>query len=262
MDIKILVATHKNYWMPEDVVYLPLHVGREGKNDLGYVGDNTGDNISTKNSMYCELTGMYWAWKNLKCDYIGLCHYRRYFCFPSVSGNPDSRKENVFQKEKYEQLLKNNDIILPFKSKVSKKTVKEQYCASHYGRDLEVTRDVVGELYPEYIDSFDSFMSNRKMFFFNMFVMNKKLFDEYCTWLFAILFEVEKRTDISNYDTYQSRVYGFLSERLFNVWVAHKKLKAAYAMVENIEETNNHIYLHRLIRNLKYRVIEKLEELI
>ena len=49
MDLKVLVATHKKYWMPEDACYLPLHVGREGKNDLGYVGDNTGDNISNKN---------------------------------------------------------------------------------------------------------------------------------------------------------------------------------------------------------------------
>ena len=71
MDIKILVAAHKKYWMPDDDVYLPIHVGREGKEDLGYLGDNTGDNISSKNANYCELTGLYWAWKNLKCDYIG-----------------------------------------------------------------------------------------------------------------------------------------------------------------------------------------------
>lgn len=50
MNIKILVATHKKYWMPEDSVYMPIHVGREGKEDLGYIGDNTGDNISLKKS--------------------------------------------------------------------------------------------------------------------------------------------------------------------------------------------------------------------
>lgn len=38
---------------------------------MGYIGDNTGDNISLRNPNYCELTGLYWAWKNLKCDYIG-----------------------------------------------------------------------------------------------------------------------------------------------------------------------------------------------
>ena len=79
MDIKILIATHKEYWMPRDEVYLPIHVGKENKQELGYIGDNTGCNISIKNPNYCELTAIYWAWKNLKVDYIGLVHYRRYF---------------------------------------------------------------------------------------------------------------------------------------------------------------------------------------
>ena len=77
MDIKIIVATHKKYWMPSDDIYLPVHVGKKGKTDLGYQGDDTGDNISDKNTNYCELTGLYWAWKNLKADYKGLAHYRR-----------------------------------------------------------------------------------------------------------------------------------------------------------------------------------------
>ena len=55
MNIKILVVTHKQYWMPEDSVYMPIHVGREGKADIGYTGDHTGDNISSKNANYCEL---------------------------------------------------------------------------------------------------------------------------------------------------------------------------------------------------------------
>ena len=52
-DIALIVATHKKYWMPGDEMYIPLHVGREGKDDLGYIGDNIGDNISTKNANYC-----------------------------------------------------------------------------------------------------------------------------------------------------------------------------------------------------------------
>ena len=86
MNIKIIVATHKKYWMPSDPVYFPIHVGAEGKKDpmghpldLGYIKDNTGENISDKNKNYCELTGLYWAWKNLNADYIGLAHYRRHF---------------------------------------------------------------------------------------------------------------------------------------------------------------------------------------
>ena len=78
-NIKIIVATHKEYQMPSDNIYLPLQVGAEGKKDLGYQKDNTGDNISKKNPFFCELTGLYWAWKNLDADYIGLAHYRIHF---------------------------------------------------------------------------------------------------------------------------------------------------------------------------------------
>ena len=78
-NIKIIVATHKEYNMPSDDIYLPVQVGAEGKKDLGYQKDNIGNNISKKNPFFCELTGLYWAWKNLKADYIGLAHYRRHF---------------------------------------------------------------------------------------------------------------------------------------------------------------------------------------
>ena len=56
MDIKILVATHKKYDMPSEDIYLPIHVGREGKEDLGYQGDNQGENISLKNSNYKKIS--------------------------------------------------------------------------------------------------------------------------------------------------------------------------------------------------------------
>ena len=85
MDVKVIIATHKKYDMPKDEMYVPLHVGREGKDDLGYVGDNTGDNISIKNPKFCELTGLYWAWKNLDAEYLGLAHYRRHFTLKKKS---------------------------------------------------------------------------------------------------------------------------------------------------------------------------------
>ena len=53
-NIKVIIATHKKYEMPTDTMYLPLHVGAEGKEDLGYAKDNTGDNISEKNPYFCE----------------------------------------------------------------------------------------------------------------------------------------------------------------------------------------------------------------
>ena len=79
MSIKIFTITHKAFTPPKDSTYIPLHVGRANAEDLGFLGDDTGDSISKLNPYYCELTGMYWIWKNYhEADYIGICHYRRY----------------------------------------------------------------------------------------------------------------------------------------------------------------------------------------
>ena len=89
MKVKILVACHKKDVMATQYPYEPIHVGKDLHLDidLGIITDNTGDNISNKNASYCELTAMYWAWKNLKdVDVIGLCHYRRYFSFSNAEG--------------------------------------------------------------------------------------------------------------------------------------------------------------------------------
>ena len=225
MDIKILVATHKQYWMPEDKIYLPIHVGRVEKADLGYLGDDTGDNISAKNANYCELTGLYWAWKNLKCDYIGLCHYRRYFAHAVSGSDMEKKKLAILQRTDYEKLLKQYDVILPKQRNYFIETVRSQYEHAHNKNDLALTEQIVAELYPEYSEAFCKVMGGTKLHIFNMFVMKKEKFDEYCQWLFTILFELEKRIDISSYSQYEARVFGFLSERLLNVWLEKQKLK-------------------------------------
>lgn len=224
MDIKILVATHKQYWMPEDKIYLPIHVGRAIKADLGYLGDDTGENISDKNANYCELTGLYWAWKNLKCDYIGLCHYRRYFTHAVSSSDVEKKKLAILQQADYEKLFQQYDVILPKQRNYFIETVRSQYEHAHNKNDLALTEQILAEFYPEYSEAFSKVMGRTKLHIFNMFVMRKEKFDEYCQWLFAILFELEKRIDISNYNQYEARVFGFLSERLFNVWLEKQAL--------------------------------------
>lgn len=238
MDIKILIATHKKYWMPDDNVYLPLHVGREGKTDLGYLGDNTGENISSKNANYCELTGLYWAWKNLHCNYIGLCHYRRYFSKRKYYANLKSKKKSIFNELDYENLLKNNDVILPKKRNYYIETVRSQYEHAHNKKDLDEVEKIISEKYPEYICAFEKVMNRKKLYIFNMFAMKKELFDEYCQWLFNILFALETRIDITGYNQYDARVYGFLSERLFNVWLEKKNLKIIEVPVVFMEKQN------------------------
>lgn len=224
--------------MPVDEVYLPIHVGREGKDDLGYTGDNTGDNISVKNPNYCELTGLYWAWKNLYCEYIGLCHYRRYFAHKAKSNSLEDKKQSILTKKDYEQLLQQYDVILPKKRNYYIETVRSQYEHAHNKRDLDEVENIIRQQYPSYIEAFEKVMNSRKLYIYNMFVMDKFLFDKYCIWLFDILFTLEKRIDIANYDKYNARVFGFLSERLFNVWLEKQNLNVKTINVVFLEKIN------------------------
>ncbi|MBD8975118.1 DUF4422 domain-containing protein [Veillonella magna] len=234
MDVKILVATHKPYWMPSDSVYMPIHVGREGKTDIGFTGDNTGDNISTKNPYFCELTGLYWAWKNLNCEYIGLCHYRRYF-----STGKGLKKERIMSRFDYERLLSVYDVIVPAKRNYYIETVRSQYEHAHNKRDLDEVQQIVHEKYPMYDRAFETVMKRRRLHILNMFAMKKELFNQYCEWLFDILFTLEKRIDISDYTPYEARVFGFLSERLFNVWLEyHSTLAVKEVPVVFLEKRN------------------------
>jgi hypothetical protein len=216
MDIKIIVATHKPYWMPEDEVYLPVHVGHFGKEDIGYTADDTGIQISEKNKNYCELTGLYWAWKNLPSEYLGLAHYRRHF---AKRGFLTEKKARVFSKKDFENALAKADVLLPRPRNYYIETNYDQYVHAHHKEDLDRTLDILTERYPEYVPAFERSMKRTTGHRFNMFVMKRSLADQYCQWLFDILFELEKRLDISSYNDYDARVYGFVAERLLDVWL-------------------------------------------
>lgn len=237
MNIKILVATHKKYWMPNDDVYLPIHVGKKGNQDLGYIGDNTGDNISLKNPNYCELTAVYWAWKNLKADYIGLVHYRRYFTNHNFR-DCEKKKQDILTKTDFENILNDVDIIVPDKRKYYIETIRSHYNHSYYEKDLNETEKIVKELYPEYEKAFIKVMNRTWAHMFNMFVMRRDYFDEYCKWLFTILFELEKRIDISNYTVMEARVFGFISELLLDVWLETKQIRYKEVNVSFMEKQN------------------------
>lgn len=237
MDIKIIVASHKKYWMPADDIYLPLHVGKEGKADIGFIGDNTGDNISNKNANYCELTGLYWAWKNLPAEYIGLCHYRRYF----TRSNPCScskKKQVILTKAEWEELINEHPIIVPDKRKYYIETNRSHYNHSHYAKDLDMAEKIIQEKYPQYSEAFSKVMERTWAHMFNMFVMRRDYFDEYCNWLFDVLQELEKRTDITDYDVVEARIYGYISELLLDVWLETNKLEYYEQNVAFLEPQN------------------------
>lgn len=214
MNIKILVATHKQYWMPEDSVYMPIHVGREGKEDLGYIGDNTGDNISLKNPNYCELTALYWAWKNLDADYIGLCHYRRYFMSKNNPFFVQGDIKDILSYAEYKHILSKTDIIVSQKRHYYIETMWNQYIHAHNEQDLIELETIIRNQYPGYYNAFENLKTRKWAHMFNMFVMKRDKYDAYCEWLFSVLFSLESKLEFI-----EPRLFGFLSERLLDVWL-------------------------------------------
>ena len=237
MDIKIIIAVHKPYWMPEDRVYVPLHVGRKGKQDIGFTGDDTGDNISGKNATFCELTGLYWAWKNLPAEYVGLVHYRRYFT-RKERRSVDSRKEEILSGKDWENLLSDSPVVVAGKRKYYIETNRSHYNHAHPRESLDLTELIIKEQYPEYANAFTMVMNRTWAHMFNMFVMRRDLFDAYCSWMFSVLFELEKRLDISSFDAYNRRVFGFVSERLLDVWLEKNQIPCKEQNVSFLEKQN------------------------
>ena len=221
--VKLYVVSHS----PEDIqkirqddIYTPLFVGRCGNDNLSFVSDDSGDNISNKNKDYCELTGLYWMWKNSDSDIMGLCHYRRYF----------KNNGHILEKDEILTFLSHYDIILPKKIELIKGSIYETYKESYLLDVLDMTRVIIKDYSPEYLESFDEVMNGSSFSNFNMFVMDKKLLNEYCEWIFPILNKLELNINLKKLP----RVLGLIAESIFNVWVLQNKLKVKELNVEYV----------------------------
>lgn len=204
-------------------MYLPLHVGREGKDPIGFTGDNTGDNISIRNPMFCELTGLYWAWKNLDTDILGLVHYRRLFTLKHSVRNAQDEKElqQVLTEKQARKLLKRYKVLVPKKRNYYIETLESHYRHTHDIRQMETARKLIAQMYPEYLGSFDRVMAQKGGYMFNMFLAPKKLMDGYCQWLFAILFPLVDEIGDEGMTAFEKRYPGRVSEILWNVYLDH-----------------------------------------
>lgn len=233
MDINIGVITHKNIKLQMPEGYNVIAVGPNQdtivQENPTYLSDNMGQNIAYKNKNYSELTGLYYLYRNISGEIKGLVHYRRFFS-SQYFDSPVSKKE-------LDEIFDDYDIILPKKWSLSEylKKTNVKYTvdvneANHYGKvhsafDLMLVFDAIVNLYPDYEHDFIDVLGSDQEYLYNMFITKSKLFDAYSEWLFSILFYVEKNKSLANYSAYQSRIYGFLSERLLNVWVRHNGLR-------------------------------------
>jgi len=243
-DIKLWVVTHKE----KNIAYPDRTYIKVGNGDsvCDMITDATGDNIAEKNKNYCELTAVYWIWKNTSCDIVGIEHYRRIFGFNLW----DAKNYFILRPRKIEKLLKKYDLICPKKFKF-KDTLLNRYRQNFDETDFDIIRNIITEKYPEYTQSFDEVMNSNIGTMCNMMICDKKLFDSYCEWLFGILFESEKFIDPSNRDAYRARVFGFLSERLLNIWLVKNKFKVKYVTVVRTDEGRFKGLIGVLINKLK-----------
>jgi hypothetical protein len=216
-------------------MYLPLHVGKAGKDlELGFQGDNTGDNISEKNPTFCELTGLYWAWKNLDSDYIGLSHYRRYFRGKSEKDKWDC----ILTTAQAEALLQKSPVVLPKKRRYYIETAYNQYVHAHPAEPLDLALKLAADQGENYAHVVEAMKQRSWTHIYNMFLRRRDIFDGYCTWLFDILFQLEERIDISGYSQYDRRVFGFVSERLLDVYLEANGISYLEVPVMFMEKQN------------------------
>lgn len=240
--VKILVAQHKEAEVFQDETYMPIHVGKAiSKIDLGIIGDDTGDNISSLNPYYCELTAQYWAWKNLhNVEYIGLCHYRRYF-------------KTKFSEKNIEREMSDCDIILA-RRLVFRNNILTWYSTGLTPEDISVFHLYMNDLYRNDKDTYENFYFRRNWLNpANMFICKKKIFDEFCKWQFGILEDLQSIIPLSPY-TRGRRLMGYLGESLLPFYAYIKKLRVKeiplVPMIGDEKELFNQSFITKIKNNL------------
>ncbi len=244
--IKILVCYHKADRFLKSDILVPIHVGRavaspEVKEALdGIIGDDTGDNISSKNISFCEITAIYWAWKNRAAlnnpEYVGLAHYRRLYTLNKTRNITQKAATKDFYNHFEEEYVKNpaplenffrsHDIVIAHSNPSQLGTLKSYYAQCHIPEDIERALNILKVRYPQQAALADEIASRTYFHPFNMTVIKWELFEEYCRFPFGVIFDFEKTRDLAEYDLYQRRVDGFIAERLTSIFLTSSAPRA------------------------------------
>lgn len=264
--IKIFCAYHKDAPIIKNEIIEPIQVGRELSDSVisEIIGDNTNDNISYKNNIYCELTATYWAWKNSQANYIGLAHYRRFFSFEKTSmiksnskkskyflsllantfgvglkKNPTdtsmlesitdfsvfSNKANSFCKLLLTAITDKEYAIIALKPIFVSMSIKNFFSIKLGDFHIELLKKIVRERHSNYSDSLDIILKGNLLYPANMVVMERSVFDEYCSFLFDVL---DNHIDYCQKENYYynpfkerafSRFSGYLGEIVTSVFI-------------------------------------------
>lgn len=225
--ITVGVAAHRPYRMPADPAYLPLHVGAALHPDAcpGFQPDDEGDSVSGRNPSWCELTGLWWLWRNCGAAHKGLVHYRR------LLGSPDPRRRRA--KDPLDRVATGGEllsalgeapVVLPRRRSYYIETVYSHYAHTFDAGQLDACREVLSELHPGALPSWDRHMGSRTAHICNMLVARAEVFDAWCAWLFPVLEGLEGRVDSSGMTPFEARWPGRVAERLLDPWLESEGL--------------------------------------
>lgn len=201
---------------------IPLQVGAALTGmRLGCQTDDTGENISAENRNFCEITGLYWIWKNTAGQtYAGLIHYRRRLRWDetSVRYMIDRELDAV--------------IILP---QFSPQPVNEYFLRFICRHDWQFMKEAVLRYDNTYVDIFERYEQGHFFIPCNMAVFKRSWFDQYCEFAFAVAAEVDNRYKKMQV-VRQDRYMGYLFENLLSLFLIryHREMKVAYSDMEFI----------------------------
>ncbi|MBS4462094.1 MULTISPECIES: DUF4422 domain-containing protein [unclassified Facklamia] len=253
MKINILIATHRQVNLPKLQGYLLVQCGSKinDKIKTEYQRDDDGENISELNPYYSELTGLYWAWKNLETDILGLVHYRRFFV---KNKSAKELLDRVLDADSIVKLLESKDIVVPKKTNYYIETLESHYSNTLNDSHIDVLRNIIMTNYPSDIHVFNEVMQQTGGYMYNMFIANKKISDEYCEWLFPILDDAYKIIGNKGMTEFEKRYVGRLSELLFNVWLK----KTGYSIIEAPYKYEGKInWVYKIYRFLLAKLMKK-----
>lgn len=257
----VYIAFHKECTLPTVDGYQPLLVGAKGKviyTPRSYDADDTGINISDKNDAYCELTGLYWIWKNCSYDYVGLVHYRRFFAQiygvrintrNFTFGGP-SKGYRIYSGNELNKLLYEHDVIVKTSERYDIGNGEIFRVHQHVGvSNWNRLKELIRTKYPEYYEAFCEYEREKYLYNCNMFYTKKTLLDKYCSFLFPILDEMDKIQIAESGERYHDREEGYFAEFLVGVWLKKNNLRVRVLPAVN---TAQNIDIEDCVYNLAY----------
>ena len=231
--LKILVGYHKPAELVKDDIFFPIQLGhaigssvsKEGIMEHAdfewlekrMIGDDVGENISAFNRSYCELTGIYWAWKNYEKlgnpDYVGTAHYRRFLSFCSsevgkaifIPCLSEEDKDIHLNASSFLQTIDQYDIYAPKRTSaqdiLSLKTKKtDSSCSEIIKRESLVdvrsekvrdrAVDYIKRRWTEYKADALEYKNHAEEWRWNIFIFKKEIFFSYCEFIFDVLSSV------------------------------------------------------------------------